>query len=155
MNIPTEQQALSRLAALCSRGEHCSGEMRDRLRRWGVDGETADRIVDYLVAHRYVDDERFTRAFVHDKMEYNGWGQLKIRQALRVKRVDDSIIDRVLDETGSAGYEDKLRPLLEQKRHTIKAATERELTMKLIRFAMSRGYTYDQIRTCLPHADDL
>lgn len=155
MKEMTEQQALSRLAALCSRGEHCTGEMRDKMRRWGVADEAQERIVNYLVEHKYIDDERFARAFVHDKLEYNGWGRRKIEQALRLKRVASDIIDRVLDETEGDSYEEKLRPLLAQKRKSIKAKDARELTMKLIRFAMGRGYTYEQIRNCLPEADDL
>lgn len=155
MKEMTEQQALSRLAALCSRGEHCTGEMRDKMRRWSVADEAQERVVGYLVEHKYIDDERFARAFVHDKLEYNGWGRRKIEQALRAKRVASDIIDRVLDETEGDSYEEKLRPLLAQKRKSIKAKDARELTMKLIRFAMGRGYTYDQIRNCLPEADDL
>lgn len=155
MKEMTEQQALSRLAALCSRGEHCTGEMRDKMRRWGVADEAQERIVNYLVEHKYIDDERFARAFVHDKLEYNGWGRRKIEQALRLKRVASDILDRVLDETEGDSYEEKLRPLLAQKRKSIKAKDARELTMKLIRFAMGRGYTYEQIRNCLPEADDL
>lgn len=151
----TEQTALSRLAELCSRGEHCAGELNEKMRRWGLDEEAQGRIVAYLTAHHYIDEERFVRAFVHDKLEYDHWGQRKIAQALRLKGVSTELVDRILDETGPESYEKKLRPLLAQKRRSIKARDERELTMKLIRFAMGRGYTYDQIRHCLPDADDL
>lgn len=149
MNTLTEQQALSKLAALCSRGEHCQGEMHEKLRRWAIDGETAERIVQYLVEHRYIDDERYARAFAHDKLQYNGWGRRKIEQALRGKRVAAEIIERVLAATATDDYEERLRPLLAAKRKSIKAKDERELTMKLIRFAMGRGFSYDQISHCL------
>lgn len=149
MKQMTEQQALSKLAELCSKGEHCCGEMHEKMRRWGIEEDVRERVVNYLVDHKYVDDERFARAFAHDKLEYNGWGIRKIEQALRQKRVSADIINRVLSGVGTEQYEEKLLPLLQQKRKSIKAKTERERNMKLIRFAMGRGYTYDQIRSCM------
>lgn len=149
MRPMNEQQALSRLAALCSRGEHSTGEAMEKLRQWGIDEDARDRVVQYLVAHKYIDDERFARAFVHDKLEYNGWGRRKLEQALWQKRVGQDIIDRVLDGVEQDDFTAKLRQLLEAKRRTTKADSPRELTAKLIRFALGRGYTYEQVRTCL------
>ena len=42
-----------------------------------------------------------------------------------------------------------LRPLLKQKRSSIKADSDYELNQKLVRFALSRGFTFDIIRQCL------
>lgn len=155
MKEMTEERALSRLAALCSRGEHSAGEMDEKMRRWGLGEDARERVVQYLVAHKYVDDERFARAFVHDKLEYNGWGRRKLEQALWQKRVAADVIDRVLSETAPEDFKEKLRPLLAAKRKSIKAKDSRELTAKLIRFAMGRGFSYEQTRECLDSADDL
>ena len=87
----TEQQALSRLMALCARSEHSSGEMLQKMRLWGLDEEAQARVMERLTADRYVDDERFTRAFVNDKIRYNQWGRRKIEQALWAKGVDRSV----------------------------------------------------------------
>lgn len=151
----TEEKALSRLAALCSRGEHSAGEMDEKMRRWGLDEDARGRVVQYLVSHKYVDDERFARAFVRDKLEYNGWGRRKLEQALWQKRVAQDVIDRVLDDTAPEDFTEKLRPLLAAKRRTVKAKDSRELTAKLIRFAMGRGFSYEQIRECLDDADEV
>ena len=89
--VPTEQEALLRLSSLCSRSEHSSGEMRDKLRRWGVDSETSERVVARLVSERFVDDERFCRFFVRDKIRFDRWGRRKIEQALYAKGVCQDI----------------------------------------------------------------
>ena len=47
-----------------------------------------------------------------------------------------------------------MRPLLKQKRRSTKAADEYELNQKLVRFALSRGFTFDVIRQCLDVADE-
>ena len=145
----TEQEAYLQLAALCAQAEHCQQEMRDKMKRWEIDETVQNRIIARLVKERYIDDERYARAFVKDKIRYNKWGRRKVQQALWQKRIDDDIQRRVLDEIEEKEYLDVLRPLLKQKRKTIKAQSDYELNQKLLRFALSRGFTFDIIRQCI------
>ena len=150
----TEQEAYLQLAALCAQAEHCQHEMRDKMRRWELDESVQNRIIDRLIKERYVDDERYARAFVKDKIRYNKWGRRKVQQALWQKRIDADIQQRVLDEIDEKEYLDVLRPLLKQKRKNIRAASDYELNQKLARFALSRGFTFDLIRQCLDVDDE-
>lgn len=150
----TEQEAYLQLAALCAQAEHCQQEMRDKMRRWEVDETAQNRIVARLVKERYIDDERYARAFVKDKIRYNKWGRRKVQQALWMKHIDADIQQRVLDEIDEKEYLDVLRPLLKQKRKSIKAESDYELNQKLVRFALGRGFGFDIIRQCLK-VDDI
>lgn len=149
----TEEQALARLTALCASAEHCTGEMIDKMTKWEIPEEVQARIMEHLVSNKYVDDERYCRAFVHDKMEYNHWGRRKIEQALYVKHVDKAIQTKVLDEIPDSDFIDILRPLLDQKRRQTRADNDYEMNIKLMRFAASRGFTIDQIRQCIEEVD--
>lgn len=149
----TEEQALARLTALCASAEHCTGEMIDKMTKWEIPEEAQARIMEHLVNNKYVDDERYCRAFVHDKMEYNHWGRRKIEQALYVKHVDKAIQTKVLDEIPDSDFIDILRPLLDQKRRQTRADNDYEMNIKLMRFAASRGFTIDQIRQCIEEVD--
>ena len=150
----TEQEAYLQLAALCAQAEHCQQEMRDKMRRWELDETVQNRIIDRLIKERYVDDERYARAFVKDKIRYNKWGRRKVQQALWQKHIDADIQQQVLDEIDEIEYLDILRPLLKQKRKSIKAESDYELNQKLIRFALGRGFGFDIIRQCL-NVDDI
>jgi regulatory protein len=150
----TEQEAYLQLAALCAQAEHCEQEMRDKMRRWELDETVQNRIINRLIKERYVDDERYARAFVKDKIRYNKWGRRKVQQALWKKRIDADIQQRVLDEIEEKEYLDILRPLLKQKRKSIKAESDYELNQKLVRFALGRGFGFDIIRQCL-NVDDI
>ena len=150
----TEQEAYLQLAALCAQAEHCQQEMRDKMRRWELDETVQNRIIDRLIKERYVDDERYARAFVKDKIRYNKWGRRKVQQALWQKHIDAEIQQRVLDEIDEKEYLDILRPLLKQKRKSIKAESDYELNQKLVRFALGRGFGFDIIRQCL-NVDDI
>ena len=135
----TEEQALQRLAGLCSRGEYCSYDMTEKMRRWGLSETAQARVMAELVKGRYVDDSRFCRMIVRDKLKFNKWGRRKIEQALWAKRIDES------DEE----YAEILMPMLKAKRKSVKAASDYERDMKLIKYAMGRGFTMDVIKQCL------
>jgi regulatory protein len=127
--------------------------MIDKMTKWEIPEEAQARIMEHLVSNKYVDDERYCRAFVHDKMEYNHWGRRKIEQALYVKHVDKAIQTKVLDEIPDSDFIDILRPLLDQKRRQTRADNDYEMNIKLMRFAASRGFTIDQIRQCIEEVD--
>lgn len=145
----TEQEAYLQLAALCAQAEHCEQEMRDKMKRWEIDKAVQDRVLQRLIEERYIDNERYARAFVKDKIRYNKWGRRKVQQALWMKHIDQDVQQRVLDEIEEKEYLDVLRPLLKQKRKSIKADSDYELNQKLVRFALSRGFTFDIIRQCI------
>ena len=149
MKQKTEQDAYLTLAALCAQAEHCQYEMLEKMRRWELDDEAQARVMQRLVSERYVDDERYARAFVKDKVRYNKWGRRKVEQALWQKHIDEDIRQQVLDEIDDEEYISVLRPLLKQKRRSTKAANDYQLNQKLMRFALGRGFTFDIIRQCI------
>jgi regulatory protein len=128
--------------------------MIEKMRQWGISENEQAEVMDRLIKERYVDDERFARAFIYDKIRYNKWGRRKVEQALWTKRIDDSISKPLLDEVDDEEYLSILRPLLKQKRKSTKADSEYELTMKLIKFAISRGFTMDIIKQCIEVEDE-
>ncbi len=155
MKEKTEQEAYLTLAALCAQSEHCQWEMTEKMRRWELTEDAQSRVLHRLVSERYVDDARYAQAFVKDKLLYNKWGRRKIEQALWQKHIDEDIRQQVLDAVDDADYLRMLRPLLQQKSRSTKAGSPYELNQKLIRFALSRGYTYDIIRQCIDVDDTL
>ena len=127
--------------------------MLEKMKRWELSEEAQARVMAQLIEERYVDDRRYARAFVKDKIRYNKWGRRKVQQGLWMKRIDKEIQDEVLDEIDEKEYLDVLKPLLKQKRKSIKANSDYELNQKLVRFAYGRGFTFDIIRQCLDVSD--
>ena len=154
MKQKTEQEAYLTLAALCAQAEHCQWEMVEKMRKWEIPEEAQARIMERLVKERYVDDERFARAFAKDKVRYNKWGRRKVEQALWQKHIDEDIRKNVLNGIDDEEYLSVLRPLLKQKRKSIKAQNDYELNQKLMRFALGRGFTFDIIKQCIDVEDE-
>lgn len=151
----TEQEALLRLSALCATTEHCQYEMQEKMQKWGLSSQEEAKIIQRLIQDKYIDDERFTRAFVKDKIKYNKWGRRKIEQALWLKHIDKSIQQQVLDEIDPNLYLEILKDLLKSKEKTITAESAYEKKKKLIRFALGRGFTIDLILQCIEGVDDI
>lgn len=149
----SEQEAWLRLSTRCAASEHCQQDMLDKLRQWGVPEDAQARIMERLVSERYVDDERFARAYVNDKVKFDKWGRRKVEQGLWQKRIDDDIRRRVLDEVDEQLYVDNLRALLKQKQKSVKAATDYERSRKLVHFALSRGYDFSIISQSMDVSD--
>ena len=145
----SREKALAKLAALCARAEYCTGDMEDKMRRWGLSGDDIKENISYLVANKYVDNARYCQAFVNDKIAYNHWGRRKIEQALWMKRVPESVSAPILDAVPEEDYINVLKPLIASKSATVKAESDYERQMKLMKFALGRGSSRDEIKQCL------
>ena len=145
----SREKALAKLAALCARAEYCTGDMEDKMRRWGLSGDDIKENISYLVANKYVDNARYCQAFVNDKIAYNHWGRRKKEQALWMKRVPESVSAPILDAVPEEDYINVLKPLIAPKSATVKAESDYERQMKLMKFALGRGFSIDEIKQCL------
>ena len=150
----TYEMALQRLTALCASAEHCEYEMMEKMRKWEVEESDRERIMEYLRQAKFVDDERYARAFVKDKVRYNKWGRRKVEQGLWAKHIPEDIRQRVLDQVDDSLYKSVLTDLLKSKRRSNKADHDYEMNRKLIKYALSRGFDYSIIRQCLDYDDD-
>lgn len=149
----SEQQALNRLESLCAKAEYASGDMRRKMRLWGLPDDVQERIIGQLRKDRFIDDGRFCGYFIHDKIRYNKWGPRKIEQALRQKQIAPEVYEPVLNAVEESEYIGVLRPLLQSKWKSIRGSSDYERSQKLIRFALGRGFTLEQIKESTDHLE--
>ena len=154
MNTITEDEALNRVAAYCSAAEHCRAEVSEKLQKWGIAYEAIERILTRLEAEKYIDDERYCRAFINDKYRFAKWGKMKIGQGLYMKKIPSDVGWRYLNEIDQEEYLAVLRDLLASKRKSVRGKDEYELNGKLIRFAMSRGFEMKDIKCCIEVSEE-
>lgn len=145
----TEKQALAKIASYCSRAERCEYDVRKKLLAWELDVEATQRILTFLRKENYLNEERFCRSFVNDKMKFNRWGINKIAFELRKKHIPEHIIRDSLQELKPSELEENLMSILHTKEKTIRYKDEYEKRMKLLRFAAGRGFNADMINKCL------
>ena len=146
---PEQQSAYLKATAICSRSEKCTSEIQEKLKLFGLSAEESEPVVKKLADEKYIDDERFARAFVKDKFRFNHWGKQKIEYMLRAKKINTEILELAFEEIEDEGYADELLKLLTDKAKTIKAKDIYDKRNKLMRFAMGRGFESGKIYTAL------
>ena len=144
MSALTEEQAYQKLASLCAVSEQCISDIRRKMQRWVIIGD-AEAIIGRLVKERFIDEHRFARAFALDKFRYNHWGREMIRMEMRRRNISSADIDYGISEIPQEEYESVLRHLIEAKRPTVKGKSEYEVNQKIIRYALGKGFTMDEI----------
>ena len=133
-----------RLRNLCSRREYCSSDiLKKALTALEGDREAAEQILKKLVSEKYVDDLRYAAAYAREKAMISGWGETKIRYMLSAKRISRDIITQALAEIDEDKADSRLQKLLENKARSLK--DDPQIRLKLLRFALGRGYQYDDV----------
>lgn len=138
------QKLIDRLRRLCSRREYCMSDiLKKAVTALDGDRDAAAKVLDVLVSEKYVDDLRYATAYAREKAMIAGWGETKIRYMLSTKRIDRALVDQALTEIDSSKADSRLQKLLENKARTLKA--DPQIRLKLLRFALGRGYQYDDV----------
>jgi regulatory protein len=141
----TIKEAKDKAMQCCIRREYCRKEMFDKAVAWGCTPADANAVVGFLVEQKFLDERRYTEAFVKDKLRFNKWGRIKIAYMLRMQNIDRKIMTEALSEIDENEYRQILTGELQKKRKTIRGNNDFEIRGKLFRFAASRGFEPEMI----------
>ena len=135
---------LDNLRRQCSRREYCTSDVLAKALK-GLDGdrEAAEKVVQKLVEDKYVDDGRYAEAYAREKSSISGWGQVKIRYMLSAKGISKEIISQAIAGIDAVKADSRLEKLIVNKHRSLK--DDPQWKMKLLRFALGRGYSYDEV----------
>ncbi len=128
------------MARKCSAKECCTFDIKRSLQRKTVPENQISEIISLLQKNKFIDDRRYARSFINDKLKFNKWGKTKIAFALQQKEIERQIVDEVFADIPDKNLIDELKPLLEKKAKSIRGENVFENRNKLIRFALGRGF---------------
>lgn len=136
----TEDEAIARLETLCARSERSTFEALQKLRQWGISDSASRKIVQLLTEERFIDDARFARSYVNDKLRFSGWGRIKIKLNLRAKRIADDIVADALAAVDEEEYVEVLERIIGSKASRMTDLDTYEGRTRLYRWGLSRGF---------------
>ena len=137
---PIKKQVISQMAALCSRSEQCSPDIRKKIIAAGLTGEETEEILEYLKKEKFIDDKRYAEAYSSEKLKINRWGRVKIRYYLHNKGLSDEIIETGLKSLNEKKYIDILLKTIKEKAKKSDGKSKFEKMGQIIRFVQSRGF---------------
>lgn len=130
----------SKASYLCSRREYCEADMYSKLLQWKLSAEEAAVVISQLVNEKFIDNERYTMAFVRDKSKFSAWGAIKIKMALRTKKIDEGLIQvAIADLPNDQFYQQALKEGLKKYR-SLRDEDVYAKKQKLARCLFSKGF---------------
>jgi regulatory protein len=130
----------------CAYQDRCVFEIQTKLQDYNLSKENQNKLIDYLVAEKFLDEKRFAESFVSGKFKIKMWGRQKIKQALRLKKVDEQLIQTAIFSIDDDDYLRVVRNLIVKKWNELSREKDEWIKKsKTIRFLQSRGFESDII----------
>ena len=136
----TQKEALEKMAKFCAYQERCQSEVKHKLFGFGLSNEEIDNIICDLIEHKFLDEERFTKAFVRGKFNQKGWGRIKIQQHLNRKQISSFCQKKGMLEINENDYLSKLEEIILKKSNSLQTEDQFIRKSKTARYAISRGF---------------
>ncbi|MDG1724189.1 MAG: regulatory protein RecX [Bacteroidia bacterium] len=136
----TPKEAKVKIAKFCAYQERCHQEVRDKLFLFGLLPNDVEEIIFELIQEDFINEERFTKAFVRGKFNYKKWGRIKITQELKRRKISDYCIKKGLAEISDIKYHSVLEEILTKKIAKQSDIKDYQKSYKAVQFAMSKGF---------------
>jgi regulatory protein len=132
--------ATNKAMDLCSKREYCVSEISNKLRSWSLSEKETKKIIMVLIRENFINERRYSEAFVKDKFNHNKWGKVKIASHLRAKSIPDELIRQALESVDEELYRKRVKDTVLQHRKSVKAKNQFDLKGKLLRYGLSKGF---------------
>ncbi len=140
-----KRQALVKAEHYCVYQERAQQEVRNKLYDWGLWSNEVEEVISDLIESNFLNEERFTIAYVSGKFKIKHWGKIKIKQGLKLKKITDKMIASALK---TIDYDEYLQTILntaEKKLPLIKEKEPYKRKYKLVTYLLSKGFENDLI----------
>ena len=151
----TFDEALERCRFLAAKGECCTFDLEQKMRNWGVQSADIQRVVESLIADRFIDNLRFAIAYVRDKTRFNHWGRVKTTLMLRQKHIDKQTINEAFNELPESDYQRAFEAERDKKMRQLRALKPFERNRKTAAYLIQKGFEPDLVFKNLNVEDDL
>ncbi len=105
----TQKQLLQKIEYYCAYQERCHDEVVQKLWDLGAEPSKIDEAMAHLIAHNFLNEERFACNFARGKHRIKYWGRIRITAELKMRHISAYNIKKALaeitDEEYSATFE--------------------------------------------------
>lgn len=121
-------------------------EMESRLEKRGYGRATIKKVIDRLKSLDYLNDLKFARSWIDERMKLKPRGRALLRYELMSKGIDKGIIDSVVSEFIRPEDEYRMAKGLAEQRLRHKAKEDiSKLKKRVHDYLVSHGFSYDVV----------
>jgi regulatory protein len=139
-NLSGLKTILTKAQAYCAYQDRCSSEVVQKLLDWGVDDARIPKIIETLIADKFLDDHRFAQSFVSSKFRLKHWGRNKLVYELRLKKIPSNLISLAIESIDESEYSATLQTLITKKTKEVKDTDVFRKKQKIARYLISKGF---------------
>jgi len=136
----TPEKARSKALKFCAYQERSQQEMRDKIYSWGLHQREVESIISYLIEEGFLKEERFAIAYAGGKFRIKKWGKIKIKLALKNKKISEPLIKKALGEISDSDYRKMLQKVISAKEKLVTEKDPYKRKYKIASYAISRGF---------------
>lgn len=120
-------------------------ELRDYLKNKEEDTIIIEEVIDKLIDYKYLDDDRFTKAFIKDKLNFTNWGDYKIKNELKRLGVNEEIIYNNMTSIDDNIYYERINKIIDKDISTNKKYGGIKLKNKIYNHLLTLGYSKEKV----------
>ena len=118
-------------------------EIEEYLKKKQIEEPLLSKTIDKLIKNNLLNDETFTKAFVHDKLNFTTMGPYKIVEELKKHKIDSNIITEYTSNIDDEIIDDKINKQINKLIKTNRKKTN--LRNKIYMNLLSLGYSNEMI----------
>ena len=116
-------------------------ELEMRLKKKKITEEAIKRTITFLKEKRFIDDALFAKGWIESRLR-NKQGLRKIKQELKIKGIDKSIIEeKIGDLKGSYSESDTVREIARERLEKLKNIDSVAARRRVYAYLMRRGFS--------------
>lgn len=139
-DTPTPLEAQRKLEHYCVYQDRCHGEVIEKLKSLGMGTKATDEIVVHLIAHNFLNEERFARSFARGKHRIKHWGKIRIVNELKFRNISQYNINAALKEIEPGEYLANFHALAERQWENIREHNVLKKRKKFCDFMLRKGF---------------
>lgn len=140
------KQARAKAARYCSRKERAPQQVLEKLISWQLEEAEAQEILAELTRENFLNEQRFCRAFCHDKFEFNRWGRVRIKMELTRFNLPVQVVSEGLNSIDPDRYREILNDLAEKRwKSLVPGEDEWIRKKKTIDYLLRKGFEYELV----------
>lgn len=120
-------------------------EIKDYLLKKEDDNDLIDEVISRLIKMGYLDDRRFTEAYIKDKLNFTSWGDYKIINELNKLGISSLDIEDNTDLLNEDILNERMRKIIDKDIRTNKKYSGLKLKNKIYNHLLTNGYSKEKV----------
>ena len=134
------KKAYLHFAGRCSKKELSEREVMVGLQKFQLKLSEKHKLINKLKKEKYIDHDRYAKAFTNDRFNFYKWGKLKIKQQLLIKGIEESLIDDALNLIDENAYQALIKDLALKKKAQISIEDSFKAKQKICNALNTKGF---------------